>query len=242
METVSDVMSACLIGISINILDPDTYSLPVLESNISDEERDQFVQEDSNALSKIDRMTCTYVRGLSWSLLQWLDEKFYLQKNGRGINFIEMANNVLVDLCCYLWTFKTRAHEQYIEGATGCNLDSLKRQIDGLFDEDSQIPTRLKIELGKLEGKITDFNMSGYTVEPRNVPLPHKFDLSLESMHLGLNSSDKLYYKSIYGSIDTMMHKIKHVEGGEEYTYYLLNASLTIPTGKAEKGKKRKRS
>jgi len=228
MNSVMDIVTACVIGIFINVLDSDTYLFPISEEKISKEGRQQFERDDFNAMSKIDRMACTYIRGLSWSLLRWLEENFVFSKNDQDADFVELMNSLLVHLCIILWKFNTWATEQSIEGAPACKLDSIKHQLQGLFNENTHPHTRFNKEFDK-NTETVDFEIFEYTVTRCAVSQPHKYDLSVECMiRLGLNPSDKLYYTSIYGDIDTMMRDIYHINDGERYFYNCLDLILKI--------------
>jgi len=228
MDSVMDIVAACVIGIFINVLDSDTYLFPISEEKISKEGRQQFERDDFNAMSKIDRMACTYIRGLLWSLLTWLEENFVFSKNDQDADFVELMNSLLVHLCIILWKFNTWATEQSIEGAPACKLDSIKRQLQGLFNENTHPHTRFNKEFDK-NTETVDFEIFEYTVTRCAVSHPHKYDLSVECMiRLGLNPSDKLYYTSIYGDIDTMMRDIYHINDGERYFYNCLDLILKI--------------
>jgi len=228
MDSVMDIVATCIIGIFINVLDSDTYLFPISEEKISKEGRQQFERDDFNAMSKIDRMACTYICGLSWSLLRWLEENFVFSKNDQDADFVELMNSLLVHLCIILWKFNTWATEQSIEGAPACKLDSIKRQLQGLFNENTHPHTRFNKEFDK-NTETVDFEIFDYTVTRCAVSHPHKYDLSVECMiRLGLNPSDKLYYTSIYGDIDTMMRDIYHINDGERYFYNCLDLILKI--------------
>lgn len=215
MNSVLDIVTACVVGILINILDTNTYLFPISEEKIPKERRQRFERDDFNAMSKMDRMACTYIRGLSWSLLKWLEENFVFSENDRKADFVELTNRLLVHSCITLWRFNRRMAEQSVEGAPACNLDSIKRQLEGLFNENTQLRTRFHEEFDK-DAEAVDFEIFGYTVRRCEVAPPHKYDLSVERMiRLGLNPSDRLYYTSIYGDIDTMMNDICHVNEGE---------------------------
>ena len=135
MASVMDIVTACVVGILINVLDTDTYLFPISEEKISNEGRQRFERDDFNAISKMDRMACTYVRGLSWSLLKWLEENFVFSENDREADFVELTNRLLVHSCIILWRLNRRITEQAVEGAPAGNLDYIKRQLEGLFNE-----------------------------------------------------------------------------------------------------------
>jgi len=218
MDAIMDVVTASLIGIFINVLDFETYCSPIPEEVTSEEERRWFIQNDINAMSKIDRMACTYVRGLSWSLLNWLEETFIFSQNGLEVDFVDLTNTLLVDLCTTLWRYKAQALYQTDQGVTTCNLYSLNCQLEGLFNEETQAKSQFKNELERLDDKAMDYDTSRFTVERREAPLSSKHDFSVESMmRLGLNPSDRLYYSSIYGDIDSMFKDINETDEGEHY-------------------------
>lgn len=215
MDSVMDIVTACVVGILINVLDTDTYLFPISEKKISKEGRQRFERHDFNAISKMDRMACTYVRGLSWSILKWMEENFVFSENGRDADFVELTNRLLVHSCIILWRFNRQATEESVKVAPACNLDSLKRQLEGLFNENTQLRTRFNEEFDE-DTETKDFEMVDYTIRRCEIAPPHKYDLSVECMiRLGLNPSDRLYYTSIYGDIDTMMNDICHINEGE---------------------------
>ena len=215
MASVMDIVTACVVGILINILDTDTYLFPISEEKISNKGRQQFERDNFNAISKMDRMACTYVRGLSWSLLKWLEENFVFSENDWEADFVELTNRLLVHLCIILWRLNRWITEQAVEGAPVGNLDYIKCQLEGLFNENTQLRTQFNEQFDK-ETDPVDFEVFGYMVRHCRVALPHKYDFSVECMIcLGLNPSDRLNYTSIYGDIDSMMNDICHINEGE---------------------------
>jgi hypothetical protein len=208
MESVMDVVSVCAMGIFINVLNPDTYRHPITGNNISDEDRQLFKRNNFNGISKRDRMASTYVRGLSRSLLDRLNETLIFRTKDGNADFVDLTNTVLLDLCDTLWSYKKQAQ--------GWIMPLLKSELEGLFDDETTIKSQVANEFGKLKAGAMDLNMTGYTVERREIAPPLKYDLSVESMmRLGLNPSDRLYYSSIYGDIDTTMNAINQVNEGE---------------------------
>lgn len=208
MESVMDVVKVCVMGIFINILNPDTYRHPITGNNISDEDRQLFKGNNFNGISKRDRMASTYVRGLSRSLLDWLNETLILRTKYGKANFVDLTNTVLLDLCDTLWSYKTQAQ--------GWIMPLLKSELEGLFDDETTMRSRLTNEIGKLKAGAMDLNMAGYTVERCEIAPPLEYNSSLESMmRLGLTPSDRLYYSSIYGDIDTTMNAINQINEGE---------------------------
>jgi hypothetical protein len=203
-----DVVTVCVMGILINILNPDTYRHPITGNNISDEDRQLFERNNFNGLSKTDRMTSTYVRGLSRSLLNRLNETLIFRIKDGKADFIDLTNTVLLDLCGTLWSYKTEAQ--------GWIMPLLKTELEGLFDDNTTMRSRLTTDFGKIKAGAMDLNMTEYTVERREITPPLECEFSVESMmHLGLNPSDRLFYLSIYGNIDTMMNAINHSNEGE---------------------------
>jgi len=222
MDSAMDVIMACVIGIFINLLDFETYRFPIPEEAISDEQRQKFQQDDFNAMTKIDRMACTYVRGLSWSLLEWLTNNIIVLKNDEEIDFGKMIEAYMLDICLALRTYKNRAQSQSIEGAPGCNLESLERQLTRLFMEESPLYSRLRDELDT-EREALNFDTIGYTVKYRETARADEDNFSARSMiKLGLNLADTLYYKSIYGDIEEMLNDIDLINGSKQLTYIFL--------------------
>ena len=214
MDSIMDIICACVVGILINVLDADTYLFPVSEAKISKERRQQFEREDFNAMSKMDRMACTYIRGLSWSLLKWLEENFVFSENDQEADFVELTNSLLVHSCMILWRFNRQTTQQSVHGLPAYDLHSITRQLEGLFDENTHLHTQFKEEF--CNDTQSNCEILGYTVTRSKAAPPHKHDFSLECMmRLGLNPSDRLYYTSIFGDIDTMMNDIFHLNDGE---------------------------
>jgi len=222
MDSVVDVIMACVIGIFTNLLDFETYLFPIPEHTISDEERQQFEQDDFNAMTKIDRMACTYVRGLSWSLLEWLTKNIIVLKNDQDFDLGNMIETYILDLCLALWTYKSRAQAQSVNGVPGCNLESLERQLKRLFMEESPLCSRLQDELGT-EREALNFDTIGYTVQRRETARMDEDHFSVHSMiKRGLNPADVLYYTSIYGDIDEMLEDITLINGSKQLMYISL--------------------
>ncbi|KIM40847.1 hypothetical protein M413DRAFT_27977 [Hebeloma cylindrosporum] len=214
MDSLMDTITTCIMGIFTNMLDPDTYVLPISESNVTEEERLQFERDDFNGMIKIDRMACTYVRGLSWSLLNWLNRNFLLSNNDHIVDIVDLSNRLMLHLSISLWRNRTRPTDQAVNGVPAYNPDIIKRQLEGLFNEDSQIRSQFKENVEKDE-EPTDFNTSGYTVKRRELPLSPIHLSSVDYfIGIGVNPSDKSYYESIYGNIENMLKAVKQMNKG----------------------------
>lgn len=213
MESVMDAVSACAIGIFINILDFETYRFQHTE------DEDYFRRNDLNAMTKNDRMACTYVRGLSWSLLQWLNENLEIQHRKKKCDLFELMETYFVDISLAIRSYKILSDNHSVRDKSGFELESLDHQLTHLFDEDTQFHRRLMKEFNN-EATAMDFDTSGYTVKRRDHPLKHKYDCSLHSMiSLGLNPADKLYYCDIYGDIETFLNEMNVFESSKKISF-----------------------
>ena len=241
MDSVMDVIMACVIGIFTNLLDFETYLFPIPEDTISKEARQQFAKNDFNAITKIDRMACTYVRGVSWSLLEWLTKNVIVLKNDCEIDFDNMIETYILDICLALRTYKSRAESQSVMGAPGCNLESLERQLKRLFMEESPLYCRLRDELG-MERETLNFDTTGYTVTRQETARTDDDSFSVRSMiKLGLNQADVLYYNSIYGDIEEMLDNINLINGSKcIFLFQSLIDDKVLPTVEKVNVKKRK--
>jgi hypothetical protein len=212
MESVMDVIMACAIGIFINVLDMDTYRPPMSENSISEKNQEELRRNDFNAISQINRMSCTYTRGLSWSLLEWLDENLIFVLGRRECVFSEVIETYFVDLCLAIRSYKIQSEKRSNTNTSECKLPSVDHQLTHLFDSESRFHHRLMEEFDN-ESASMDFDISGYAVKRRQHPPIHKHELSVHSMILlGLNPADRLYYSSIHGDIESFLNKITNFD------------------------------
>jgi len=182
-------------------------------------------------MSSIDRMACTYVRGLSWSLLNWLETTFDFFQNNTKIDFWELTNTLLIDFGADLRKNKEQANGQSPESEFGCTPHSLLRQLQGVFNEDTQIYFRFQNELAKFHEQRNISANSPYSIQRRQEHHALKQNFSVESMmRLGVNHSDKLYYASIYGNIDTMFKDINGTDKSQRHLQSRINVLLTRAT------------
>ena len=164
-------------------------------------------------MSSIDRMACMYICGLSWSLLNWLETTFDFFQNNTKINSLELTNMLLIDFGADLRKNKEQVNGQTPESKFGCTPHSLLHQLQGVFNKDMQIYFWFQNELAKFHEWRNISANSPYSIQHHQEHHASKQNFSVESMMcLGVNHSDKLYYASIYGNIDTMFKDINGMD------------------------------
>jgi hypothetical protein len=137
MESLMDLISLCIIGVSINLLDFRTYTHRAAREEMTTLEKEQLSKFDCNGLSSSERQACQYVRGLALLMLQWIDDH-YSVKDADGKTVDGFAFHCLFAFIEALRCYMELAEERKdISSAPNCTLESLEDQIDSLFPPDS---------------------------------------------------------------------------------------------------------
>ncbi|KDR68473.1 hypothetical protein GALMADRAFT_44036, partial [Galerina marginata CBS 339.88] len=140
-SSILDLIAFCNTIIFINVLDFQTYQYPSRSSNIDIDDIESLSYErlasieayDYNAVVAIDRQRYQYARGLAYALLDWLF---------KAVDIVDVrTGEVVEDPFSTLWipyisqqasallNYKRLAEKKKLEGAPGCTLPFLKRQI-----------------------------------------------------------------------------------------------------------------
>lgn len=195
MISLMDLISLCIIGVTINLLDFRTYTHRAAREEMTEWEKEQLTKFDCNGLSSSERQACQYVRGLSLSMLHWIDDHYSVKDADRRIvdGFAFHCLFAFLDgLKYYMELAEARTD---ISSAPNCTLESLEDQIESLFPPDSLY--------AKLRGQASDSaatvahllpQTTGYMVSEIKKPKKPASRISLEKgMLLGETMTDRRF-------------------------------------------------
>jgi len=199
MDSLMDLISLCIIGVLINVLDFRTYTHRAAGEKMTEFEKEQLSRFDCNGLSSSERQGCQYVRGLALRMLLWIDNHYCVKddefKIVRGFAF-----NCLFTFVEALRSYMKEAERQEgISSVPNCTFVSLDAQIGSLFPPDSpqgvirsQVAKSI-LHIGYLLPKTTK-----YTVTESKKPEKPAFRISLEeAMLLGETVADRRFKEGL---------------------------------------------
>jgi hypothetical protein len=136
MDSLMDLISLCIIGVLINVLDFRTYTHRAAGKEMTQFEKEQLSKFDCNGLSLSERQSCQYVRGLALRMLQWIDDHYCVKdaeaKTVRGFSY-----KCLFTFVEALRIYIRDAEQEGVSSAPNCTLVSFMDQIMSLFPLDS---------------------------------------------------------------------------------------------------------
>jgi hypothetical protein len=199
MDSLMDLISLCIIGVLINVLDFRTYTHRAAGEKMTKFEKEQLSKFDCNGLSSSERQACQYVRGLALRMLEWIDDH-YCVKDAEAKIVRGFAFNSLFTFVEALRNYMREAEQQEgISGAPNCTLISLDAQIESLFPPGS--PQGL---IRKHMVEITDQTQfllpktTKYTVTESKKPEKPASQISLEeAMLLGETVADRRFKEGL---------------------------------------------
>ena len=200
MDSLMDLISLCIIGVLINVLDFRSYTHRAAGEKMSEFEKEQLSRFDCNGLSSSERQSCQYVRGLALRMLRWIDEHYCVKdaefKIVRGFAF-----NCLLTFVESLRIYMREAEwQEGISSAPNCTSVSLDAQIGSLFPPDSpqgvirsQMAKTTTAHMGYILPRTTK-----YTVTESKKPEKPAFRISLEeAMLLGETVADMRFKEGL---------------------------------------------
>jgi hypothetical protein len=170
MDSLMELISLCIIGVLINVLDFRTYTHRTAGEEMSECEKEQLAKFDCNGLSLSERQSCQYVRGLALHMLQWIDDH-YCVKDAEAKTVRGFAFDCLFTFVQALRTYIMVAEQEGIKGAPNCTLVSLDNQIKSLFlpgSPQGAMSARVARNTHKIECLLPQ--TKGYTVAERKKP------------------------------------------------------------------------
>jgi hypothetical protein len=204
MDSLMDLISLCIIGVLINVLDFRTYTHRAAGEEMSEFEKEQLAKFDCNGITSSERQACQYARGLALRMLQWIDDHYCVKdaetKTVRGFAF-----NCLFTFVQALRTYITEAEQQEdISSAPNCTLVSLDNQIESLFPPDSPqgvINAQVARSLLEIESLLPQ--TKGYTVAESKKPEKPGSRISLEeTILLGETGADRRFKEGLKINFD----------------------------------------
>ena len=199
MDSLMDLISLCIIGVLINVLDFRTYTHRAAGEEMSKFEEEQLAKFDCNGLSSSERQAYQYVRGLALQMLQWIDDH-YCVKDAKAETVWGFAFNCLFTFVQALRTYVVEAERQEgISSAPNCTLVSLDNQIESLFPLDSPhgvMKAQVARSIFEIEYLLP--NTKDYTVAESKKPEKPVSRISLEAaMLLGETAADRRFKEGL---------------------------------------------
>jgi hypothetical protein len=198
MDSLMDLISLCIIGVLINVLDFRTYTHRAAEKEMSQFEKEQLSKFDCNGLSSSERQTCQYVRGLALRMLQWIDDH-YCVKDAEAKTVRGFAFDCLFTFVEALRIYIRDAEQEGVSSAPNCTLVSFNYQIKSLFPPDSlQGVVRTQVARGIHHLEYLLPKTKEYTVAESKKPEKPASRISLEeAMLLGETVADRRFQEGL---------------------------------------------
>jgi hypothetical protein len=199
MDSLMDLISLCIIGVLINVLDFRTYTHRAAREEMSKFEKEQLAKFDCNGLTSSERQACQYVRGLALQMLQWIDDH-YCVKDAEAKTVRGFAFNCLFTFVQALRTYIMEAEQQEdISSAPNCTLVSFDNQIESLFPPDSPqgvISAQVASSIREIECLLPQ--TKDYTVAESKKPEKPVSRISLEEATLlGETAADRRFKEGL---------------------------------------------
>ena len=199
MDSLMDLISLCIIGVLINVLDFRTYTHRAAGKEMSEFEKEQLAKFDCNGLSLSERQACQYVCGLALQMLRWIDDH-YCVKDAEAKTVHGFAFNCLFTFVQALRTYIKEAEQQEgISSAPNCTSVSLDNQIESLFPPDSPqgvISAQVARNIRELECLLPQ--TKEYTVAESKKPEKPVARIPLEeAMLLGETAADRRFQEGL---------------------------------------------
>jgi hypothetical protein len=195
MDSLMDLISLCIIGVLINVLDFRTYTHRTAGKEMTQFEKEQLSKFDCNGLSSSERQACQYVRGLALRMLQWIDDH-YCVKDAEAKTVHGFAFNCLYTFVEAFRAYIKDAEREGVSSAPNCPRTSLNDQITSLFPPDSLFHTQVARSIRYNEYLLPKTN--GYTVAESKKPETPASRISLEeAMFLGETVADRRFQEGL---------------------------------------------
>jgi len=198
MDSLMDLISLCIIGVLINVLDFRTYTHLAAGKEMSQFQKEQLSKFDCNGLSSSERQTCQYVRGLALRMLQWIDDH-YCVKDAEAKTVPGFAFNCLFTFVEALRIYIRDAEQEGVRSAPNCTLASFNDQIKSLFPPDSLHGViRIQVARSILHLEYLLPKTKKYTVAKSKKPEKPASRISLEeAMLLGETAADRRFQEGL---------------------------------------------
>ena len=199
MDSLMDLISLCIIGVLINVLDFRTYTHRAAGKEMSEFEKEQLAKFDCNGLSLSERQSCQYVRGLALHMLQWIDNHYRVE-DAEANTVRGFAFDCLFTFVQALRTYIIEAEQQEgISSAPNCTPASLDNQIDSLFPPGSSLGVMSALvarNTHEIECLLPQ--TKGYTVAESKKPEKPVARIPLEeAMLLGETAADRRFQEGL---------------------------------------------
>ena len=194
-----DLVSLCIIGVLINVLDFRTYTHRAAGEEMSKFEKEQLAKFDCNGLTSSERQACQYVRGLALRMLQWIDDH-YCVRDAEAKTVDGFAFHCLFTFVEALRIYMREAEQQDgISSAPNCTRVSLDNQLESLFPPNSsQGLIRTQVARSILEVEYLLPRTTKYSVAESKKPEKPSSRISLEeAMLLGETAADRRFKEGL---------------------------------------------
>ncbi|KAF8888923.1 hypothetical protein CPB84DRAFT_1628449, partial [Gymnopilus junonius] len=135
MQSVTDLLTLCNLGILQHVFDFDTYTHATNSPTdvMTPKQKDELWKYDFNAVPPLHRRAAMHARALALDIIGWFNATYELRGKVNGENItvrpISIAAQFLGVQCSGLLYYKNVALEKGHEGVANCTLEMLRRQI-----------------------------------------------------------------------------------------------------------------
>lgn len=141
IDGVLNLLSLCWLVILGNVIDPRTYNPPNRSNSSSnlnpanEEDYRKLHEEDFNDIPIHERINMSYARGISYSLVRWLDSHYVIQ--GLTLPFKEhesFAVQFIASESAKFVSFCKLGHSRKLEALGNADLKSVTSQVENVME------------------------------------------------------------------------------------------------------------
>ena len=145
MEGLTQLLSLAALNFLGNVLDFRTYSAPNQEEDedISDAQRRLMLKYDCCDISRNERASMCYARGVSLAIFGWVRRCIVVvPPDGQEVH--DYPSYMLARILKTLLKYKAVAMQQQLVGAPHCNTAALRKQIENVVASDTSLSSYWK--------------------------------------------------------------------------------------------------
>lgn len=192
-EQYHQLMSICVFGILVNVLDFGTYLHPnCLDGLLKYEERQEMIKKDVNSLTHEERMVCIFTRGQALQIMEYVEKCYDMEEpSTKWSNLKSYHQSLIAHQCNMIFNYKRDA-QGITNGAKNCDLELLGCQLRGVIQDptlraiiletlEADLETSADMMVLKLDAplKQTSFSALKFGMNRSNGILPLRLNLSL---------------------------------------------------------------
>jgi len=207
VDSLMDVLALSFLGIMSNVLDFRTYRYPerAADEPLTDDENELMKAYDLNAMNRMERTLCMYVRAMGWKIQEWV-KRHYALENADGepgnLDSFIMGRGYNAHMICAILQYKLQADLQKVKGAPGCTYERLKSQIDRVVIPNSILGREVEMRLRSKDHTLNmDQDVRGLKLNLYSAPVKPKNSLSTkELIAMGESVADDDYRAGVEGN------------------------------------------